>query len=588
MYPVSAGFAAAVKGNRELTSSLTVNGVTYTGHLFNLQLDRLNQRNGQLIGNAVSQTMTIEGDVAMAIDDVVVFSLKLGTDTVPFTPMRVTECDYNERTRKYTITAHDALYFATNKVASAAITLPCTMADYLTALCSACGITPSSSNNYYSQAYTIDSVNLTGDETIATVIGYFAEATLTNAWIDRAGELRLVNVTDNTSQFSLGTAYTENVVQNVLTPDGVTLAREPVEGDDIMYPTNAVTPLRIVDNPFLDNTTSDAERLTKAIDIWDEIDGISFSGFDMSYRCNFALDPWDAWDFNQVDGTTVTTYFPGDTLKFSGGLSAKTSLEIIPQTRRAGTTSMASYLKEIYIKVDKANATIEQRIATVEEDITALENTIISNAQQTEITISQTGGYNLIRNSAFYKGADYWDVLGAYTVTMNTETERETESGTKISINNQVTQSGIKTIAGQVYTLAGSWDPSLTVTVNGSTERTFVATGDSTVTIAGTGSFWDMRLVKGDSSLAWTQHADEMYGRGVLIDNTGVTVRSLATDTTAVVDDDSFEVRDNGITVAELSADVVSSSSGVLTDSLQIGDNILVAYAAGKWMVTGA
>ena len=308
----------------------------------------------------------------------------------------------------------------------------------------------------------------------------------------------------------------------------------------------------------------------------------------MSYRCNFALDPWDAWDFNQVDGTTVTTYFPGDTLKFSGGLSAKTSLEIIPQTRRAGTTSMASYLKEIYIKVDKANATIEQRIATVEEDITALENTIISNAQQTEITISQTGGYNLIRNSAFYKGADYWDVLGAYTVTMNTETERETESGTKISINNQVTQSGIKTIAGQVYTLAGSWDPSLTVTVNGSTERTFVATGDSTVTIAGTGSFWDMRLVKGDSSLAWTQHADEMYGRGVLIDNTGVTVRSLATDTTAVVDDDSFEVRDNGITVAELSADVVSSSSGVLTDSLQIGDNILVAYAAGKWMVTGA
>ena len=47
-------------------------------------------------------------------------------------------------------------------------------------------------------------------------------------------------------------------------------------------------------------------------------------------------------------------------------------------------------------------------------------------------------------------------------------------------------------------------------------------------------------------------------------------------------------LRDNGITVAELSADVVSSSSGVLTDSLQIGDNILVAYAAGKWMVTGA
>ena len=97
-----------------------------------------------------------------------------------------------------------------------------------------------------------------------------------------------------------------------------------------------------------------------------------------------------------------------------------------------------------------------------------------------------------------------------------------------------------------------------------------------------------MRIVKGNSSLAWTQHADELYGRGVLIDNTGVTVRSLSTDSTAVVDEDSFEVRDAGSTVAELSADVVASNSGRLTESLQVGDNILVAYDTHKWMVTGA
>ena len=591
MYPVSAGFASKVKGNRELTSSLTVNGVAFTGHLFSIVLDRQCQANGKIVGNAVSQSMTIESDMTASVGDAVVWSLKLGTDTVPMTPMNVTEVTYNEKTRHYIWECHDVLYNATNKVKSAAISLPCTMADYLTALCDACGIVPSASNNYYSQAYTVDAVNLTGDETIATVIGYFAEATLTNAYIDRAGELRLANITDNTSVFSLGKVYMEDTLRDAFTPDGVVLAREPQEGDDIMYPDTAVNPFRIVDNPFLDNTTSDAARMTKAIDIWDELDlaSVSFVPFDMSYRCNYALDPWDAWDFDQADGTTVTTYYPGDRMTFTGGLKADVKFEVIPQTRRAGTTSLASYVKDIYIKVDKANATIEQRIATVEDDIVALSNTITSNAEQTEISIQKAGGNNLIRNSAFYKGSDYWTVSGTYVVTMNTETERETDSGTKISINGSVTQSGISTISGQQYTLAGTWDSGLTVSINGqSGVTTWYATGDTELEISGTGSFWDVRIVKGNSSLAWTQHADELYGRGVLIDNTGVTVRSLARDVTAVVDEDSFEVRNSGTTVAELSADVVASASGNLADSLQVGDNILVAYAPGKWMVTGA
>ena len=589
MYPVSAGFTSKVKGNRELTSSLTINGVTFTGHLFSIELDRLNQQNGKLVGNAVPQGMVLLTDTAIPLESSLIFSITLGIDTVPFAPMTVTECDYDEKSRRYTVKAHDALYFATNRVASANITLPCTMADYLTALCNACGITEDPNNTYYSQTDTISAVNLTGDETIATVIGYFAEATLTNAYINRQGQLTLKSITDNTSVWSLGTVYMENTLGNVLVPDGVTLARQPQEGDDIMYPDTAVSPLIITDNPFLDNTTSDAERLTRATDIWTEIDCISFAGYDMSYRCNFALDPWDSWDFEQVDGTTITTYYPGDSLKFSGGLKADTKLEIIPGSVRAGTTSIANYLKDIYIKVDKQNATIEQRIATVEDDITALSNTITSNAEQTEISIQKAGGNNLIRNSAFYKGADFWNVVGTYQVTMNTETERETDSGTKIAINGTVEQSGISTINGQQYTLAGTWDPSLTVSINGQSGiSTWYATGDTTLTISGTGTFYDLRIVKGNSSLAWTQHADELYGRGVLIDNTGVTVRSLSTDMTAVVDEDSFEVRTSGSTVAELSADVVASSSGQLTESLQVGDSILVAYDTHKWMVTEA
>lgn len=588
MYPVSASFADDVKGNRELSHTLTVNGVAFTGHLFNLTLDRLDQTGGQLIGNAVSQTMTLETDTAINIGDVLVFSLTLDVDTVPFTPMTVTEVEYSEKNRKYTVKAHDVLYFATNKVKSAEITLPCTWLQYLEALCEASGIVLATTNfGRYDQ--TLTAVNVTGDETIAAIIGKFAEAVMCNAYINRDGELELKDISDITEEWDAGTVYMENLLGQTFVPDGVCLAREPQEGDDVVYPDTAENPLRIVDNPFLDNSTSDADRLVKATEIWSVINGLTFTGFDMQYRCNFALDPWDGWTFAQVDGTTYTTYYPGDRMNYTGGLKAAAKFEIVPSSAKAGTTSIANYLKDIYIKVDKANATIEQRIATVEDDITALSNTITSNAEQTEISIQKAGGNNLIRNSAFYKDAEFWDVVGTYQVTMNTETERETDSGTKIAINGSVTQSGISTINGQQYTLAGTWDPSLTVSINGqSGVTTWYATGDTTLTISGTGTFWDMRIVKGNSSLAWTQHADELYGRGVLIDNTGVTVRSLSTDSTAVVDEDSFEVRHSGSTVAELSAEVVASAEGRLTNSLQVGDNILVAYDTHKWMVTGA
>ena len=123
MYPVSAGFTSKVKGNRELTSSLTINGVTFTGHLFSIELDRLNQQNGKLVGNAVPQGMVLLTDTAIPLESSLIFSITLGIDTVPFAPMTVTECDYDEKSRRYTVKAHDALYFATNRVASANITI---------------------------------------------------------------------------------------------------------------------------------------------------------------------------------------------------------------------------------------------------------------------------------------------------------------------------------------------------------------------------------------------------------------------------------------------------------------------------------
>lgn len=507
----------------------------------------------------------------------------------------VTEIEPNDTFNEVTVTAFDYMLKAHIDYVPL-ITFPATLQDVYEDVATQCALTLGTTTLDINGAFVVDSNQYEG-ELCVTVLQDIAEITGNYAHINSDDELILAFNSGTVQGTISASEYATLIDKKDSTPiTVVTLENSAVTGENWAEEWSAgvalygVNEYLISDNLF---AYTQAKREALAPAILDKIKGWCYAGFEANDCFIRDLKVGDLVYIEDLDGTQTqsivlkTEYEPK-----KGKISA-------PSFVKASINYYATKdpLKQVEIIVDKARQSIQlinEELSTVNGSITELSNTIEQNKQSTDITISQTGGYNLIRNSAFYKGADFWtlDNGTTYVVTATTETERETESGTKIAINGTVTQSDITTITGNEYTLAGVWDNSLTVTVNGVTVSehtyTYTAVGATTLTISGIGSFWDMRIVKGNSSLAWSQHSDEVYGRGVLIDNTGVTVRSLERNVSTFVDPDSFEVLQSGSTVAELSAEKVASTSAVLTDRVIIGDVVLIRYDTHKLMITGA
>lgn len=500
----------------------------------------------------------------------------------------VTDIEPNDTFNEVTVTALDYMLKAHINY-NPSVTFPATLQAVYDDLVEQMGITAGTTALDINGEFLVDSNQYEG-ELCVTVLQDIAEITGNYAHINADDELILAFHSASVVGSISADEYATLIDKKDSTPiTVVTLENSAVTGENWgeewqegidLYGVNEYL---ISDNEI---AYTQAKREALAPAILDKIKGWAYAGFEANDCFRRDLHVGDLVNIIDLDGTTTQSivlrveYEPK-----KGKLSA-------PSFVKASINYYATKdpLKLVEVIVDKAEQSIRlinQELTDVNGSLTQLSNTIQQNKDSTDITISQTGGYNLIRNSAFYKGSEFWETTGTYQVTASTETERETESGTKIAIDGTVTQSGIKTISGQIYTLAGHWDNSLTVTVNGqSGVTTWTAAGDTTLSISGIGTFYDMRIVKGSSSLAWTQHADEVYGRGVLIDNTGVTVRSLERDVSVVVDPDSFEVKQSGTTVAEVSAERVASEAGDFSERVVIGDNIWIRYDTHKLMLT--
>lgn len=500
----------------------------------------------------------------------------------------VTEIEPNDTFNEVVVTAFDYMLKAHIDY-KPSITFPATLQAVYDDLVTQMGITAGTQTLDINASFEVDSNQFEG-ELCVTVLQDIAEITGNYAHINANDELILAFHSSSVVGSISADEYATLIDKKDSTPiTVVTLENSAVTGENFAEEWQEGIDLYGVNEYLISDNQiayTQAKREALAPAILNKLKGWAYAGFEVTDCFRRDLQVGDLVNVVDLDGTTTQSivlrveYEPK-----KGKISA-------PSFVKASINYYATKdpLKLVEVIVDKAQQSIRlinQELTDVNGSLTQLSNTIQQNKDSTDITISQTGGYNLIRNSAFYKDAEYWDVSGTYIVTASTETERETESGTKIAIDGSVTQSGIKTISGQVYTLAGRWDNSLTVTVNGvSGVTTWTATGDTTLVISGLGTFYDMRIVKGNSSLAWTQHADEVYGRGVLIDNTGVTVRSLERDVSVVVDPDSLEVRTSGTTVAEVSAEKVASQAGEFSERVIIGDNIFVRYDTHRLMLT--
>ena len=357
--------------------------------------------------------------------------------------------------------------------------------------------------------------------------------------------------------------------------NSVVLARTPAEDnivvtDDESAIENGLTELKLANNEILDD---DRELLAQPI--LDAVDGFYFYPFEITteghgwYEVGDRLtitDGTNAWEI--IISSITLTIGPGlkEIIKGVAPTETKTNYAL------AGGITKTIYNTEI--KVDKQGQTIESIVA----EQTALENqvndnytTITQSISNVVTSVQNSGGNNLIKNSAMYSLDNNglplsWTLCGNGTITIAPSAEAAVNgslSRQNISLRNKTAAQVIdvkadnssitdktyysfsckikKTAIGECYvritdgTESGIWEifldngdesfyddhvleailpnsSNLTIEVYGSSDSEF--------------SITDMMLAVGNYRSQWTQANGEFANTQVTIDNGGVTIRS--------------------------------------------------------------
>jgi len=363
--------------------------------------------------------------------------------------------------------------------------------------------------------------------------------------------------------------------------NSVVLARTPAEdnivvADDESIEENGRTEIKLANNEILDD-----DRETLAQPILDEVDGSYYYPFEITteghgwYEIGDRLSITDGTNTWEIIVTSVSLRIgPGMTEKIKGIAPTET------QTNYALAGGITKTIYNTEIRVDKQGQTIE---SVVEEQIT-LENKVNENYTTITQTISDviasvqnSGGNNLLKNSAMYSLDDNglplsWALSGSGTINIAPSAEAAVNgslSRQNISLKDMTVSQAVevkadnssitdktyysfsckikKTAVGECMvritdgTETGIWEIGLN---NGdesfydeySLEGILPNSSNLTISVYGSAdsefSINDMMLAVGDYKTQWTQANGEFANTQVSIDNTGVIIRSNTLDGT--------------------------------------------------------
>ena len=456
------------------------------------------------------------------------------------------------------------------------LNFPCTVANLLEQIATKFGLTvnattvPNLSYMIAEDLYAKIS-NITYRDIIAEIAG----ATSSVVEVDGA-EIRLRPIETTSAE----TLTYDNLKKAKLEPkygpvNSVVLARTPAEDnivvkDDESISENGLTEIKLANNEILDD---DRELLAQPI--LDVVDGFYFYPFEITTEGHGWYEIGDRLAI--TDGTNTWEIIISN-ISLSLGNGIKEVLKGVAPTETQTNYAFAGGItKTIYnteIKVDKQG----QEIQSIVEEQTTLENqvnenytTITQSISNVITSVQNSGGNNLIRNSAMYSLGDNglplsWTLSGAGMITIAPSAEAAVNgslSRQNISLKNKTASQVIevkadnssitqktyysfsckikKTAEGECWvrisdgTESGIWEINLD---NGdesfygeySLEGILPNSSNLTISVYGSSdsefSITDMMLAVGNYKSQWTQANGEFANTQVTIDNSGVTIRS--------------------------------------------------------------
>ena len=204
-------------------------------------------------------------------------------------------------------------------------------------------------------AYTKATFNVNGDETLRQILTAAAEATGAMVFINGSGkmEIKMLSNTialaiDKNTQFNLSTEPSSSL-------SGIISINEL--NDMISVGNNSSYVSVISVNPFIDPTDDSSQE--KLQNLFVKYQGNTFYPYKLKWRGNPALEIGDKIRLTLRDGSTIDTWYLGEKIKYTGGMSAESSWEADESEKpEVGSQTISDTTRRTMAKVDKANQKI--------------------------------------------------------------------------------------------------------------------------------------------------------------------------------------------------------------------------------------
>lgn len=320
---------------------------------------------GKMFGAVVSYKSTIK-----LIDVKNVVQINVGAkaspqigisgELLPMTPVYISSNTFDEVKGIRTLIGEDAIGFTDKYIwndIKGDLGATFTIQDVFAAIASKIGtefmITGELPN--INAVYTKATFNVNGDETLRQILTAAAEATGAMVFINGNGkmEIKMLSNTialaiDKNTQFNLSTEPSSSL-------SGIISINEL--NDMISVGNNSSYVSVISVNPFIDPTDDSSQG--KLQNLFVKCQGNTFYPYKLKWRGNPALEIGDKIRLTLRDGSTIDTWYLGEKVKYTGGMSAESSWEADESEKpEVGSQTISDTTRRTMAKVDKANQKI--------------------------------------------------------------------------------------------------------------------------------------------------------------------------------------------------------------------------------------
>lgn len=281
-------------------------------------------------------------------------------ELLPMTPVYISSNTFDEVKGIRTLVGEDAIGFTDKYIwndIKGDLGATFTIQDVFAAIASKIGtefmITGELPN--VNAVYTKATFNVNGDETLRQILTAAAEATGAMVFINGNGkmEIKMLSNTialaiDKNIQFDLSTEPSSSL-------SGIISINEL---NDMISVGNNSSYISVISvNPFIDPTDDSSQG--KLQNLFVKCQGNTFYPYKLKWRGNPALEIGDKIRLTLRDGSTIDTWYLGEKVKYTGGMSAESSWEADESEKpEVGSQTISDTTRRTMAKVDKANQKI--------------------------------------------------------------------------------------------------------------------------------------------------------------------------------------------------------------------------------------